>query len=117
MIKLLSSIFIVVLALSSCCKLASEVNSEFVGTWNSTDLSNSYHLVIESDNKARWDRVNSAGDTVETYLGTAQIRKSSNTLIIGDLSLKISQYPTFDSSIQPAGAWVCTLENWPFIRE
>ena len=100
--------------LSACGKLVSDVHPDFIGTWISTDLSNRYILVIAPDNAARFDRIDVAtGDTITTNLGTARIN-SSDRLIIGNLKLKISEYPTFDSQ---TGEWTCRLENWPFLKE
>ncbi|MCB0476633.1 MAG: hypothetical protein KDC84_00620 [Crocinitomicaceae bacterium] len=99
--------------ISSCGKLVSDKNPDFIGTWTSTDFTNNYILVIESDNSAAFYRLNMSNDTITTNLGTAKIN-SNDMLIIGNLKLKISEYPNFDSQ---NGVWVCTLENWPFVRQ
>lgn len=112
------SLFLVLVSaflVSSCGKLVTDSYPDFVGTWVSTDFTNNYTLVIEENNDARYDRMNASGDTVETFLGTARI-KSNNVMVIGNLKLKINDYPSFDASYGTSGAWVCKLEGWPFIR-
>ena len=97
----------------SCGKVVSEVNPDFIGTWIGTDLTNTYILVIEPDNTARWDRVDGNGDTVTTHLGTAKIN-DFDKLIIGNLKVKITTYPAYDNQL---GEWTCQIENWPMIRQ
>ncbi|MEZ4937725.1 MAG: hypothetical protein R2799_09055 [Crocinitomicaceae bacterium] len=101
------------LVLSSCGKLVSEKNPDFIGTWTSTDFTNSYILVVESDNTAAFYKLDSNGDTITTNLGTARIN-NFDKLVIGNIKLKISEYPSFDSQ---NGVWVCKLENWPFVKQ
>jgi hypothetical protein len=99
--------------ITSCGKLVTDSHPDFVGTWISTDFSNTYVLVIGADNSARFDRMDLNGDTITTNLGTARV-KSNDKLVIGNLKLNISKYPTFDSQ---TGDWTCELENWPFVRQ
>lgn len=97
----------------SCGKVVSDSHPDFIGTWIGYDLTNTYIMVIEPDNTARWDRVNGNGDTITTYLGTARVN-DFDKLIIGDLKLKITAYPSYDDQNM---LWTCTLENWPMVRQ
>ncbi len=106
---LLSSAFL----LNSCGELVTDSHPDFVGTWISTDFTNTYILVIDDENNARFDRLDLNGDTIQTNLGTARIN-SSDKLIIGNIKLNITEYPSYnDQTMQ----WTCQLENWPFLKQ
>ena len=82
------------LLLYSCGKRATTVSPHFIGIWNGQSSGSSYHMSIDENGNAYWEKQN--GSKIITAQGEARIR--NNELHIGLRSLHIDQYPAPDTT-------------------
>lgn len=88
---------------SSCKNEAIKIDSHFIGIWDGSDGTYTYHLSIDNHSSAYWEK--DGGGKIQYTRGVARIK--NNALLIGLRELDINQYPMQDS----VGIWVMNLDG------
>jgi hypothetical protein len=108
-IKVFILLAITSLTLIGCHDEAIKIDSHFIGVWNGSDATYTYHLSIDNRSNGYWEQ--DKGGKYQSAQGVA--RAHNGKLSVGLKDFDIDEYPMQDTS----GAWVMNLSGIVYTKQ
>lgn len=110
--RLLPFLVVLLIAFTACKKKVAQVNADYVGYWEGSDGDAYYYIDIDSDSKARYQKV--SGFSNVDMSGKAKIKGDKLKILLK--KFHVDQHPKQDTSTYSYDVWTMVLDGITYYR-